>query len=129
MQWYDTDRGRQRLQCEMKLLAIDFPQMKFALLDDGTAFIGGNIGPSDCLKKSYYVVAVYPYAYPNGNRIKIYATYENFKSGTPHLYRRDQELCLEHGDFNRDDDITTVLGWAIQWFVLYENFLQTGERW
>ena len=128
MQWYDTDRGRQRLQNEMGLLTIDFPQMKFALLDDGTAFVAGYIGPSDCLKKSYYIVAIYPYSYPNGNRIKVYAPHENFRSRVSHLYR-DQELCLEHGDFDRDDDITTVLGWAIQWLILYENFLETGEKW
>ena len=125
MQWYDTDKGRQRLQNEMELLTIDFPQMKFGLLDDGTAFVAGYIQPtSDCLTISYYVVAVYPYGYPNGNRIKVYAPYEKFRSGVPHLYR-DQELCLEHGDFNRDDTICTVIGWAIQWLVLYENFLRT----
>lgn len=129
MQWYDTNRGRQRLKDEMELLAMDFAQMKFGLLDDDTAFVAGYIGPSDLLRRSYYIVAVYPYGYPNGNRIKVYAPYENFSSETPHLYKEDQELCIEHHDFNYDDTICTVIGWAIQWFVLYENFLQTGEKW
>lgn len=128
MQWYYTDRGRQRLQDEMELLIIDFSQMNFAYLDDGTAFINGYIGPSDCLEKSYYIVAFYPYGYPNGNRIKVYVPNENFRSRVPHLYR-DQELCLEHGNFNRDDDISTTLGWTIQWLILYEHFLQTGKKW
>lgn len=128
MQWYDKERGRERLKDELGILAIDFPQMNFAYLDDGTAFVSGYIGPSDCLRKSYYIVAFYPYGYPNGNRIKVYAPNENFCSKVPHLYG-DQELCLEHGDFDCDDDIATTLGWAIQWLVLYENFLQTGERW
>ncbi|MDP8215999.1 MAG: hypothetical protein P9L98_01590 [Candidatus Kaelpia imicola] len=129
MQWYDTNRGRQRLQSEMELLAIDFPQMKFGLLEDDTAFVAGYIGPSDKLRKSYYVVAAYPYGYPNGNRIKVYVPHIDFCSDVPHLYGEDQELCLEHNDFNHDDTICTVIGWVIQWLILYENFLQTGETW
>jgi len=127
MQWYETDEGEKRLILEIKLLQIDFPQLKLDFLyKDGTAIVSGWIFPNDMLRERHYIEARYPYYYGNGSRIKVYAPYEYFPPYTPHRYP-DGELCLQHNDFNAIDNITTVIGWASQWFVLFESFKVSGK--
>lgn len=127
MQWYKTSRGAERLDTELKLLAHGFPRFIPKVLDDGAVVASGLIGPSDLLKNSYYVVAEFPYTYGDGNRVNVYLPDEELPSDTPHVYS-DSEICIDHNDFTPETDIIDVLGWTIQWLVLYEDFLKTG-RW
>lgn len=128
MQWYKTSRGAERLDMELRLLAHEFPRFIPKILDNGTVVVSGLIGPSDLLKNSYYVIAEFPYTYGDGSRVKVYLPDEEFPSDTPHLYS-DSEICIEHNDFTPETDIIDVLGWTIQWLVLYSDFLKTGRRW
>lgn len=128
--WYETYEGKQRLLREQEDLKRYFPGFYLNILEDGTVVAEGWLGPTSQLQNSYHLVCEYPSHFGNGNRIRVYCLNENFPSGTPHLYPvSDQEICYEHGEFTSRDGIAQCLGMVSQWFVLYEHWRQTGERW
>lgn len=126
MSWYLEPQGQQRLALELDLLEMDYPQMQTLFCDDGNVRVAGYLRPEHC-EAEYYVVLEYPDSYPY-DRIKVHCPETEFAVGTPHLYS-DGSLCVEHGDFEPDDTVCTVLGWTAQWLTLYEDYLRTTTTW
>lgn len=129
MHWYERDDGRSRLAAEKGLLDLDFPQMELLFCGDGRIRVHGTVGPNDFCCMEYYVVAELPPTYPHG-RIHVWLPYERMPSSTPHVFSHAEgEICIDHGDFDPDDCVCTLLGWVVQWIALYEHFLVTEEKW
>ena len=72
---------------------------------------------------------IYPRNYGFGDRIKTYLPNERISQNTPHVYKDDEEICLEHDDFEYDTDILDVMAWLLSWLVLYEEWRETGKEW
>ena len=129
--WYETEKGWNRMLLERELLDKDFPQMEMGETVNKEIVVRGYIGPGDRLSEAYYVEAVYPYNYGNGNDIQVYVPDEDFPSSTPHMYPplSERHICIHNGDWDRNCTISDALGWARGWLELYEEFRRTGARW
>jgi hypothetical protein len=126
MSWYLDPDGQERLALETELLALDYPQMQVLVCEDGKVRVAGYLHPELC-QRPYYVVLEYPDYYPY-DRIKVHCPETEFAAGTPHRHMED-DLCVDHQDFEPDDTICTVLGWTAQWLTLYEDYLRTQRTW
>ena len=128
MQWYETFSGEERLRKEVEKLSVRFPQMRFSFLDDGAAAVSGFIGLSETLRRSYLVVAEFPYTYGDGSEVRVFLPEERLPSDTPHKFS-DGEICVQHNDATPRTDIIDVIGWTIEWLSLFEGWLETGKGW
>jgi hypothetical protein len=128
--WPETEKGYNRLLLESELLANDFPQMSIGRTPEGEVVVYGELGPGGGLSRNYYIEALYPHNYGNGNPIDVYLPEEEFPWDTPHLYSISKgHICIHHGNWDRNCTISDAFGWTRAWLQLYEEFRTTGARW
>jgi hypothetical protein len=126
---YATAGGEARALAERALLAREYPGFTMDVDDDGTPFAHGWIGPTAYLTSTYHLLLVIPPGYGRGVMPAVHVLEPRLRPGAPHLFG-DGSLCLDHsGAFTAKSTLLTLLAWASVWLVLYEGWLQTGNRW
>ena len=125
-----TEEGRARALAEQAALAQEYPNFVMDVdTDDGTLYVSGVIGPNEHLEAAYRVLVLFPPGYGRGVMPFAYVEHPPIRQDAPHLYD-DGSLCLDHsGAFTERSTVVTLLAWVSVWLVLYEGWLQTGQRW
>jgi len=127
--FYASASGEQRALREQALLAREYPGFNLDVDDDGTPFVQGTIGPTETLHGAYHVLVELPPGYGEGVMPRAYLLSPELRPGAPHVFA-DGSLCLDHsGAFTRRSTIVTFLAWVSVWLVLYEGWVDTGEKW
>ena len=127
--FYGSPEGERRALAEQALLDREYPGFALDLDDDGTPFAHGVIGPTTTLRGGYHVLVELPPGYGLGVLPRAYLLSPAVQGGAPHLYN-DGSLCVDHsGAFTPRSTLITFLAWVSVWLVLYEGWLETGERW
>jgi len=129
MQWYESARGRERLNMEVELVRSAHPGFDLIDKPDGRLAWVGDIGPSPDLLYAYTVSLTYPSSYPVSGAPKVEVLEPTIRSGAPHRFT-DGSLCIEHDDFDAAEHfITDLIGWTCQWLALYERWANGGSSW